>query len=183
VAQAQASVYDDALVAAHGYSADALLAIADAFSATVADPDPGFPGETGRHLASERLRAVRAELIRRERLSRIADGVASPTDRRYEQWRDLARLLRERVDVREVFAAAGYGLHDAGKTEAHAACPVCGGTDRLVIRYGPPGRCWCRRCEWGGDVITVAMSLLRLEFRDALTWLADVAGAATWVPA
>lgn len=169
-------MYRAARIDAREYSTDALLALADTFAIDATDPDPGFPGPVGRFLASERLRACRDELARRERLYRLNTGVPSPTDRRYEQWRSLAQLVRDRVDLVDVFEALAYQLHDTGPHEAHAACLVCGGVDRLVIRRDPPGRCWCRKCGWKGDVITVTMSLRQEGFRDATGWLANHAG-------
>lgn len=171
---ATSTIYEDALIAARDESTDALLAFADAFIATAADAglDP-----VARHLASERLRAVRAELERRERLSRLQTGVASPAERRYAQWRELAQLVRERADMLRVLDLCGYAWTRTGKREAHAACPACGtGEDRLVITAGPPDLCWCRRCHWGGDVITVTMSLRQVGFRDAVAWLAGLCG-------
>lgn len=170
------AVYREALIAARDYSADALLSFADAFAATVADADAEFPGEVGRTLAATRLRAVRAELQRRERLSRIAAGVASPADRSYLAWRDLAQAVKDRADMLRVFDDCGYHLHDWDAKEAHASCPACGGTDRLVITPGPPDLCWCRQCDWGGDVVTVTMSLRGCVFRDAVSWLARHVG-------
>jgi hypothetical protein len=169
------TIYRDALIAAREESADALLAFADAFVATARDRtlDP-----TTRDLANDRLRAVRSELQRREQLSRIALGVASPADRTYAAWRELAALVRERADMLRVFDLCGYHVvHRQGAREAHAACPACkDGTDRLVITAGPPDLCWCRQCRWGGDVITVARSLRQLGFRDAVAWLAELCG-------
>lgn len=175
---AESSIYRDALIDAREYSSDALHSFAETFAIDAADPDPDWPGDVGRFLASERLRAVQHELARRERLARLNTGLSSPSDERYEQWREVARLIRERVDIVEVFVHNAYQLHDTGSTEAHASCLVCGGRDRLVIRRDPPGRAWCRRCEWSGDAIAIAMSLRQCGFRDAVTWLADLAGQA-----
>lgn len=172
--QDQSTIYREAMIAAREESTDALLAFADAFVATARDSnlDP-----VTRDLASERLRAVRDELTRRETLSRVAAGVASPSDRRYVAWRDLAAAVRERADMLRIFDLCGHDFtHRHGAKEAHAACPVCGGTDRLVITAGPPDLVWCRQCRWGGDVIAVARSLRGLGFRDAVAWLADVCG-------
>jgi len=174
----RSDLYRDALLCARDYSTDALLSFADAFRATVADPDAAYPGEVGRLIAGERLRAVRDELTRRERLSRLERGCATPADRQYAAWRELARVIRDRADVLHVLDLCGYDFVKTGKTEAHAACPLCGGTDRLVITAGPPDLVWCRKCLWGGDVVTVAMSVRRLEFRDAVAWLAEVCGEA-----
>lgn len=176
-------IYDDALVAARDHSADMLLACADAFQATVMDEDAEFPGEVGRFMAAERLRAIRTELERRERNSRLANGVGSPADRKYGEWRQLAQIVREQADMLRVFDACGYHVHDWTKQEGHGSCPVCAGTDRLVITAGPPDLCWCRQCKWGGDVITVAMSFGRIGFRDAVMWLADLCGSTASVPA
>lgn len=170
----------EAALAARELSTDALLSFADALSFTIADDDPVFPGPVGRRLAGERLRAVREEIARRERLARVHSGLASPSDRSYEAWRTLAAMERERVDIRAVFEAAGWKLADEGPTEAHASCPACGGTDRLVIRFGPPARCWCRRCDWSADVITLAQSIIPgcHTFRDAVRVLAEIADLA-----
>lgn len=172
------AIYEQALIDARHYSADALQGFADVFATDAVDPDDDFPGETGRFLASERLRACQDDLARRDRLDRLNSNLPRTADRRYEQWRSLAQLLRDRVDIVAVFDACDYHLHDVGLAEAHAACPHCGGTDRLVIRRDPPGRCWCRHCGWSSDLISVTMSLRQAEFRDALTWLADLAGQA-----
>ena len=142
------------------------------------DPDPDFPGDVGRLLAADRLAAIRAELGRRARVARLAVGVPRPGDAAHEEWRRLAGLVRDRCDVRDVLAAAGVELCDEGATEGHAPCPICGGTDRLVVRFGPPGRVWCRACAWGGDVIEAARTLLPgcAGFPDAVRTLAGVAG-------
>lgn len=170
----RSAVYQDMLSAARDCSSDELLALADAWVTVVADANLH---EVERLLAGERLRAVRTELERREILSRVKAGVASPADRRYVAWRGLAGVVRERADILAVFDSCGHGVvHRHGAKEAHAACPLCGGTDRLVVTIGPPGRCWCRQCHWGGDVITLARSLRQLGFRDAVAWLADVCG-------
>ena len=179
------TTYDDALLACREMSTDALLAAADALSFTVADPDPELPGEVGRILAAERLRAVRTELDRRERLHRIGRGVPSPADERYAGWQALARLVRERVEVPDVLRLAGFDVQPAGRnhrrgaSEYGSSCPACGGGDRLRSWAGPNGRAWCRRCQWGGDVVLVAQSLLAgcASFRDAVRELARMAGA------
>jgi len=177
------SIFRDALIDARGYSTDALLAMAEVFALDAVDDDPDWPGPTGRHLASERLRAIRAELDRRERLARLDAGLPTPSDERFAAWVELARMVRDRVDIVEVFVQNGYQLHDTGPTEAHASCLICGGTDRLVIRRDPPGRCWCRQCGWSGDVLTVAMSLRQCGFRDAVKELATLVGAREEIPA
>lgn len=173
------TIYRDALIAARDYSTDALLSFADAFRATAVDEAPDFPGPTGRILAQERLRAIRDELARRERLSRIQRGVASPADLSYQAWRDLATAVRDRADMLRILDICGYDYRKDSERESHAACPVCGGVDRLVITAGPPDLVWCRRCHWGGDAITVTMSLRGESFRDAVRFLAEVYGEET----
>lgn len=157
-------------------SGDELLALADAWGSVVADKQ-SFD-EVARMLFGDRLRAVRDELERRERVSRANSGVASPADQKYEQWRELARLVRERANILYVLDAGGWHyIHKRGAKEAHAPCPLCGGTDRLVITIGPPGWVWCRQCKVGGDVIAVARWLNRqFGFRDAVKWLAELGG-------
>jgi hypothetical protein len=176
-------VYRDAALAARSCSVDALLALADVFRRDANDPDPVFPGEIGRFLATERLRAITDELHRHERVSRIAQGVPSVADARYEAWRTLASVVRERVSVVDVLHRGGCNLYFAGKNsrrncdEFAGPCPICGGEDRLRAWDGPNGRFWCRQCQWSGDVI-VAASLVpgNSQFRDALTFLSALAG-------
>ena len=168
------TIYRDALAAARDESADALLAFADAWTSVVADK--ALP-ECERLMTGERLRAVRDELIRRDQVSRIDARVTSPASMRYEARRELARRLRERADMLHIFDLCNYHfIHRQGAKEAHSACPVCGGTDRLVITAGPPDFCWCRRCHWHGDVISVVMSFKQLTFPDAVAWLAELYG-------
>ena len=167
--------YREASIAVRFYSSDALQSFDDVFAIDEVDPDPSFPGEIGRYLAQQRRWAVCEELARRERLAVLNTSLPSPSDRRYQEWRELAQLVRERVDILEVFSREGYLLHDVGPREAHAACLICGGTDRLVIRRDPLARVWCRRCRWSTDVIGLTMSLRQEGFRDAVRWLAGLA--------
>jgi len=176
----------DAKAEAKHLSVDALLSWRDVLTADLADDDPDCPGPAGRHLAAERRRAVDAEIARRDRLSRIGRGVASPADRTYEAWRDLARVVSERADVPDLMAACGHVLtarsrnDRPGGPEYSAACPVCGGTDRLCVWGGPNGRAWCRQCGWSADAVVLAQSFVPgcETFRDAVKWLASVAGEA-----
>lgn len=177
-------MYREMTNAVRGYSVDALLSFADWLSRDANDPDEVFPGEVGRFLANAKLRAVTDELRRHERISRLTKGIPSVADGRYEGWRSLASVVRERVSVVEILRMGGCDLRYAGKNgrrgsdEFAGQCPVCGGSDRLRAWDGPSGRFWCRRCEWSGDVI-VAASLIpgNSEFRDAVTFLAAFAGA------
>lgn len=173
--------YKNAEADARQTSPDALMQWKDVLSADLADDD-----DVLHELAGERLRAVDAELSRRERLSRLNRGVASPADQRYEQWRELARVVCERIDVVELMAICGHVLKPAGHNarrnvrEFSGACPLCGGQDRLRVWGGPNGRAWCRQCRWSADAITIAQSYLPgcSSFRDAVKWLATMAGTA-----
>ena len=170
------SIYTDMLSDARDSSTDFLLERAEVYALEAADDDPDFPGPVGQYLARERLRAIQTELDRRTRILHLDAGQRHQQGKHHAAWTDLARVVRERVDIVEVFVLSGYQLHDTGPTEAHAACIVCGGEDRLVIRRDPPGRCWCRRCGWRGDMITLTMYLRQCDFRDAVKWLAELAG-------
>ncbi len=175
----------DAHITARAMSTDALLAWRDTLALDVADPDPDYPGPVGRYLASERLAAVDAELERRDRLAATAPHIVRANAQRAEDWRDLARVIRERVDVPELFRALVGPVTPAGRNgrrgapEYAAPCPVCGGDDRLRLWGGPDGRAWCRQCDWSADAIAVAQSFAPgcSSFRDALTWLATNAAA------
>ncbi len=174
--------YRDALVDARQLSTDALLSLTDALSFEVADDDPDWPGAIGRYLAGERLRAVRTELERRIRL--VATGKVANAGQTYARWRDLARVIRDRVEVPLVFQLAGYELRPAGRNgrrgvaEYAGPCPVCGGTDRLRVWAGPNGRAWCRHCRWSADALTAAQSLFGEGFRDTARRLAAYVGEA-----
>lgn len=179
------TTYGDALVDARDHSPDALLAMREVFAHDAVDPDPEFPGDVGRVLARERVRAITVELARRERLARLSNGTATASDRQHAAWVELARAVRERVEVPEIFALVGHPLQPVGHNrrrgarEYAGACPLCGGADRLRVWAGPNGRAWCRVCSWSADAITAAMSLIPGcgDFRDALRWLAALAGA------
>src|SRR5215216_2982039 len=82
VTRLDSTIFTDALIDARGYSTDALLAMAETFAIDVADPDPDWPGESGRFLASERLRAIQTELERRKRIARRLNAGTAPADDR-----------------------------------------------------------------------------------------------------
>lgn len=174
--QGQSAIYQEMLGISRNCSGDELLALADAWNTVVADKQTF--DDVVRLMFGDRLRAIRDELERRERVSRANAGVASPADKKYERWRELARLVRERANILYVLDACGWNyIHKRGAKEAHAPCPLCGGTDRLVITIGPPGWVWCRQCKVGGDVIAVARWLhQQFGFRDAVKWLAELGG-------
>lgn len=179
------TTYRDALITARELSPDALLAIDDAQAAIEADPDPCFPGDVGRFNASERRRAIHTVLDQRDRLVAHDPTLKRWDDAQYAAWRDLARVVRERVEVPRIFDEASYQLQRAGHNgrrgvdEWAGACPLCGGMDRLRVWAGPNGRAWCRQCGWSADVVTVTQSLIPgcQHFRDAVRWLAELAGA------
>ncbi len=174
--------YREAEIDARGYSSDALLAYREVLRTDAEDPDPVWPGETGRYIARERLQAVEAELDRRVRLSSLPASKAAKTAKEYEQWAELARAVRETVFVPDILRLIGCHIAQSGtsrdRSEYHSDCPVCReGDDRLVSWGGPNGRCWCRRCGWSADVIAVAQSFVPgcKHFRDALKALARLA--------
>jgi hypothetical protein len=153
---------------------DALLAEHDVLAATVADPGDAWPGDVGRHLAGERLKAITDEIIRRERLQRMGLFAARESTARYEAWRDVARIVRERVTMVAVLERAGWPVFPSGR-EHHGPCPACGGEDRLVVW---PSRAWCRGCNLSWDVVAAAESLIPgcESFREAVRYLAEMAG-------
>ncbi len=177
------TIYRDAEVTARSLSTDALLAEAEVFAIDAQDPNPEWPGETGRWLAAERLRAYEAELARRTRIIRLPESKAATHARDHERWVDLARTVRDIVSVPDVLLLVGCpatrtGTSRQGETEYHGPCPACGdGTDRLVSWDGPRSRCWCRRCGWRGDAIAIMQSFFpgMSHFRDAVRFLAGLA--------
>jgi len=176
------AVYRDAEIDARGYSRDVLLAYRDVFRTDAADDDPVWPGEAGRYIARERLRAFEAELARRDLISTLPTSKLAKTAKEYEQWAELARTIRETVFIPDILKLIGCLVMPSGtsrqRPEYHSDCPVCrDGTDRLVSWGGPNGRCWCRKCGWSADVIAVAQSFLPdcEHFRDALKFLARLA--------
>ncbi len=171
--------YLDAQADAQTYSRDALEASVEAFASVTDDPDAD-PVEI--ILAVDRLTAFTQELTRRDRVNRISTGTASGHDRSWDAWRDLARVVRERVETPDILILAGIPMRKTGasrgRDEWHGPCPVCGeGDDRLAAWSGPYGRLWCRRCEWSGDVISAASLIVKTgQFRDAVRFLAELAG-------
>jgi hypothetical protein len=178
----KSTVYQETEIDARHCSSDALMAYAEVFRADAEDPDPEWPGELGRFNAGERLRAIEAELARRDRISTLPASRAAIAAKEHEKWAELARIVRETVFVPDVLILIGCHVRPGGngrqRPEFHSDCPVCQeGDDRLVSWGGPSGRCWCRKCGWSADVITVAQSFLPgcEHFRDALKVLARLA--------
>ena len=88
--------------------------------------------------------------------------------------------MRRDADIIAIFDRFGHALHRQG-AEYGAACPACGGDDRLRIfptpdRRAPVPRAWCRRCGWGADVISLLRSFSGMRFYDAVTDLAGELG-------
>ncbi len=177
------TIFCDAQVEARAWSTDQLLAGIEVCALDVEDPDPEWPGETGRWMAGERLRAYGAELERRTRIIRLPDSKAARYARDHEHWAELARTVRDIVSVPDVLLMVGCppsrtGASRQGETEHHGPCPACGdGTDRLVSWNGPRSRCWCRRCGWRGDAISTLQEFYPglQHFRDAVRFLAGLA--------
>ncbi|MDP9472192.1 MAG: hypothetical protein M3Q71_16260 [Chloroflexota bacterium] len=175
----------DAEIECRLMSSDALLVWREVLALDLASPDGNYPGPVGRYLASERISAVDAELARREQLASQAPHIVQANTRTHEAWCELARTLRERVDVAELFHTLAGPVTPAGRNgrrgapEYSAACPACGGDDRLRLWGGPDGRAWCRQCGWSADVVALAQSFAPgcSNFRDAVKWLATIAAA------
>ncbi|MDP9354535.1 MAG: hypothetical protein M3R02_04500 [Chloroflexota bacterium] len=175
----------DAQLDARAMGSDALLTWRDVLALDAADPDPDYPGPVGRYLATERLAAVETELLRREQLAQATPRLVRAQTQTHNAWRDVARVVRERVEVPDLFHALAGPIAPAGRNsrrgapEYSASCPACGGEDRLRLWGGPDGRAWCRQCNWSADVIALAQSFAPgcAGFRDAVTWLATIAHA------
>lgn len=171
-----------AVIEARALSIDALLAEMQVLASDLEDPDPDWPGEAGRWLASERLRAYEAELERKTRIISLPESQAATYAQHHDAWVDLARVVREAIPVPEVLLLVGCpptrtGTRRSGETEHHGPCPRCGGRDRLVSWDGPRSRCWCRQCDWRADAIRLIREHYPgcRQFRDAVRMLARLA--------
>ena len=133
------------------------------------------------HITTTNLAAVDAELARRERVARISSGVVSPSDAKHSAWADVARELRDAVPVPVALERLSHPMRRVcrdrdGRDEYAGACLWCGGADRFRA-WGPPrSRYWCRRCQTGGDVVTLWRNVTGLPFVDACEELLDIAG-------
>ena len=80
-------------------------------------------------------------------------------------------IVRARTtDLLATAQALGTRLKKTGAAEFEGPCPVCGGTDRFSVNTHK--KVWnCRGCGMGGDPIDLAMHVLSLDFRPAVTWL------------
>ncbi len=173
--------FRDAQVDCRDWSTDQLLAALEVVNLDLEDLNPLWPGDVGRYIASERKRAYENELDRRVRIFSLPNSQAKQYSQDRDQWTRLAREVRQRVEVPEVLHLIGYPTTKRGN-EYHGPCPACrDGVDRLVSRGGPDGRVWCRKCGWKGDAIAIVQSFVPdcSHFRDAVTFLADLAGMTT----
>lgn len=161
-------------VAVRSMSTDELMA---ALEVVTLDLERGDLDDTEQFNARERQRALDADLGQRVRIFRMPGSQAAKYARDRESWAALAREVRQRVEIAEVLAMIGYPARLIGR-EWHGGCPACqAGDDRLLVRPGPEGRCWCRRCGFHGDAILLVRSFMPglSGFRDATAWLANFA--------
>jgi DNA primase len=65
--------------------------------------------------------------------------------------------------------------------EYGAACPFCGGKDRLIIHpnLGDGGRWWCRQCGRSGDCIQFLRDYRKMSFRAAAEYVGKEIGSFT----
>ena len=182
VGTSTSKVCRDAIIEARALSTDAIMAELEVLALDISDPDPDWPGDIGRWLAGERLRAFEAELDRRARIWSMPASTAAKYAEDCDAWAHLARTVRETVSVPEALLLVGCaptraGTRRNGEAEYHGPCPQCGGTDRLVSWDGPRSRCWCRRCDWRANVITIMQAHFPgcAHFRDAVRTLANLA--------
>lgn len=137
---------------------------------------------------TEQSKAISDDIARRERLYSAGYDVPDPAAIEYEQWRELAELVRDRASILDVAESAGWPLSYAGKNkrrnckEYAGACIACGGTDRFRVWTGPPGGYWCRQCGISGDVITFYRNVITPDFFEAVRDLARQCGFAAPTP-
>lgn len=139
--------------------------------------------EVVRFLCGGRLKLAEAELARRVTLCAAGGNVPNPNAASYAAWRDLARDVRERADMLDLFATAGVPLQRDGK-EHSGPCPLCGGNDRFRVWTAEDGKrpgYWCRKCGISGDAIAAYRAFLvpGASFFDAARILALQLGMRT----
>jgi hypothetical protein len=128
-------------------------------------------------------------LRRREQLHQRDHSLPSPTDPRTGSWGTLARAIRERADIVDVFTSAGWIVSFAGRSnrrncdEYAGRCLRCGGRDRMRVwtNGASGGRFWCRQCRFRGDVIDAYAELHYTDFYSAVRALAKTLGLSTEV--
>lgn len=141
------------------------------------DLERGDLDDTGRVFALKRKRVLEEDIEQCIRILAVPDSRAAKYAADREAWAELAREVRQRVDIAEVLLLVGFPPRQIGR-ELHGPCPACrDGDDRLLVRSGPEGRCWCRRCGFRGDAISVVRSFMpgMSGFRDAVRTLARLA--------
>jgi len=166
--------YLDAQIDCRSWSTDELLTAVEVEALDAEDDHPTWPGETGRHIAGERLRAYEEELDRRTRIFSMPESKAKRYAANHEEWAALAREVREHVDCAEVLLLIGFPPRQVGR-ELHGPCPACrDGDDRLLVRQQIA---WCRVCGARLDAIAIVRSFMPglSGFRDAVRFLADLA--------
>ena len=82
-----------------------------------------------------------------------------------------AQQVRRMVSVRQVLAAVGAKI----TSDKRAACPLCRGSARLTLAY-TDSVWYCHRCGKGGDVFRLVEEVEGSGFREALTFVAGLAG-------
>lgn len=181
---ARSIIYTEASVDFRAASTDALIERRETLQSeldTIDDffSDDGESADLARTIASDRLEAIDLEIRRRS----FAQSTTGRTTH-LSEWGELAKYVKERIEVPDLFRDAGWQLRRAGRNsrrnadEYAGACPACAGTDRLRVWAGPNGAAWCRQCGWHADAIAVMQSLHALGFRDAVTMLAKSLGTA-----
>ncbi len=144
----------------------------------------GPESEYARFILTQQQDALQAELTRRERLHAAGLGVPNPHDQRYQEWLALAREVRERADILQVFREAGITLARAGWNSSReaeewaGACFICGGKDRFRVWRGQRAGYWCRQCGAQGDVLNAVRNVIPgcSEFFAAVAYLAGRLG-------
>jgi DNA primase len=123
---------------------------------------------------------VRRAVKLKEKSARIRRGRADPDiiEIGARAMPQINKALRDRareVLIEDEVARRAIRLRGNGN-ERTGPCPVCGGDDRFSINLEK--QVWfCRKCQKGGDVISLVKHLDGVEFRDAIETLAGEPGA------
>lgn len=87
--------------------------------------------------------------------------------------RAIANEIKVRLSMRQMLEHLGAPIY----SRKRAGCPIptCRGNQKDTFSYSDTlGHCF--RCNFGGDVFTLAQDVHGVKFRDALPYLADLAG-------
>jgi hypothetical protein len=166
---------------------DDLLRQRDVFAYFVADDSGDAESRAMRKVMyGPVLAAFEAEIAHRadlRRRGRVATSAPSAQSRALDVLIGAVKGTVSIVDILE--RETPVWPYHIGRTESHSPCPICGGRDRFVITNGPPSLGWCRRCEWGCDIVGFAAQAWGLDrttfagLRETVTRLArDYAGLA-----